>query len=740
MLIAAELRGRISDKNGGIGFASVGIIGTSIGTSANENGEFTLQNLKEGTYTFQFSALGYASKTMELTFAKDEIKQIKVELESEAIESDDVVISGTLSPVSRDKSAVAIEVYRPKFFLKNPTPSLFEALQTVNGVRPQVNCNICNTGDIHMNGLEGPYTMITIDGMPIVSGLATVYGLNGIPNSLIERMEVVKGPASTLYGSEAVGGLINIITKSPHSKPFASVDAFITSWGESNLDVGIGYKTKKIRHLLGINSFIFDQVIDKNGDGFTDAALAKRFSLFHKSAWKTSGGEANLAFRVIAENRWGGQLNFKEEFRGTDSVYGENIETRRIELIGGIPFRISSESFRWQISASAHFQDSWYGTTTFLGRQNIAFSQLLWDKKLSSRHTLLAGAALRYTWYDDNTVATQESIGNNQPSSTWLPGLFAQHNWDINSKHSLLSGIRYDHNSVYGNILTPRINYKWSLNKLTTLRAGLGNGYRIANVFTEDHAALTGARNVIFKEAIKPEKSWNFNTHLLRFVNLKESVLQLEFGGFYTYFYNKIIPDYLSDPNSIIYQNLSGHAVSKGLSANMEWSFKVPLRLQVGMSLMDVYQVDENGDKQRQLLTEQFSSTWTISYSINKLGLSIDYTGNVYSPMLLPLLSEWDPRSPESPWFSIQNLQVTKEFKNNLEVYLGVKNLLDFTPASNSIARAIDPFDKSVQYNPDGSILRTANNPYALSFDPSYVYASNQGRRYFIGLRWNFNK
>lgn len=125
---------------------------------------------------------------------------------------DEVVISGTMKAVNRLDSPVPVEVYTPTFLKKNPTPNVFEALQNINGVRPQLNCNICNAGDIHINGLEGPYTMVLIDGMPIVSSLGTVYGLSGIPNSLIERIEIVKGPASSLYGSEAVGGLINIIT------------------------------------------------------------------------------------------------------------------------------------------------------------------------------------------------------------------------------------------------------------------------------------------------------------------------------------------------------------------------------------------------------------------------------------------------------------------------------------------------------------------------------------------------
>ncbi len=148
-----------------------------------------------------------------------------------------VVVTGTMKEVMKEVSPIPVEVYTPRFFQKNASPSFFEAVGMINGVRPQLNCNVCNTGDIHINGMEGPYTMITIDGMPIVSGLATVYGLSGIPNGIVERIEVVKGPASTLYGSEAVGGLINIITKSPLTAPRFFVDGFGTSIGETNMDL-----------------------------------------------------------------------------------------------------------------------------------------------------------------------------------------------------------------------------------------------------------------------------------------------------------------------------------------------------------------------------------------------------------------------------------------------------------------------------------------------------------------------
>lgn len=175
----------------------------------------------------------------------------------------EIVLSGTMKPVRKLDSPVPVEVFSPAFFKRNPTPNIFDALQNVNGIRPQINCNVCNTGDIHINGLAGPYTMILIDGMPIVSSLGTVYGLSGIPNSLIERIEVVKGPASSLYGSEAVGGLINIITKNAGTAPKFSLDAFSTTLGEYNVDLGMRSKVGNLYGLTGVNFFNFQNKIDQ---------------------------------------------------------------------------------------------------------------------------------------------------------------------------------------------------------------------------------------------------------------------------------------------------------------------------------------------------------------------------------------------------------------------------------------------------------------------------------------------
>ena len=212
-----------------------------------------------------------------------------------------------------------VEVYAKTFFKANPTASIFEALENINGIRPQLNCSVCNTGDIHINGQEGSYTMILIDGLPIVSGLSTVYGLSGIPQSLIERVEVIKGPASTLYGSEAIGGVINLITRLPENTSKLAVDSFLSGWGEVNTDVGYKYRlSNKNFGLLGINYFNYSNPIDNNQDGFTDLTLQDRISIFNKL---TFGTQFSVATRFVYEDRWGGQMNWSPKYRGGDILY-----------------------------------------------------------------------------------------------------------------------------------------------------------------------------------------------------------------------------------------------------------------------------------------------------------------------------------------------------------------------------------------------------------------------------------
>lgn len=731
----SKIKGVISDINSGepIPFATVLILKTNSGAVSDIDGNYILEGLVPGNYDMEFSFVGY----------KKETKNVKIEKENSTIIlnvfmidntcllcEDPIVVSGTMTEVSKKESPVVVEVYSPAFLKKNPTPALFEALQTVNGVRPQINCSVCNTGDIHINGMEGPYTMVMIDGMPIVSGLSTVYGLNGIPNSLIDRVEVVKGPASTLYGSEAVGGLVNVITKSALNAPVFSADYFVTSWQEHHIDLGHAFKKKKVSSLLGINFFNYTNPIDNNGDNFTDLTLQSRLSIFNKWSFiRKDNRIANFAIRYVYEDRWGGEMQWKPEFRGTDSIYGESIYTNRLEMFGVYQLPMK-ESVRFQYSFSRHHQNSYYGITSYQALQNIGFGQFLWDKKRNN-HQLLMGAGMRYTWYDDNTSATESSDTTmflNIPDKNLLPGVFIQDEISLNENQKLLAGIRYDYHSRHGAIYSPRLNYKLSW-KENILRIGVGNGFRVVNLFTEDHAATTGARDVIILENLEPEKSYNANLNFLHTFILKNGYIKVDGSLFYTYFTNKIIPDYTTNDNQIIYSNLDGYAQIMGASLNLEGAITNKWRFILGATVMNV-EVNENGRIYRPLLTEQITGTFTISYKMEKIGWSIDYTGNLTGPMLLPLLTN-DFRAAESPFFSIQNLQLTKTFKKPIEIYAGVKNLLNFRPADNSIMRPFDPFDKNIN--------DPISNPNGYTFDPSYVYTSFQGIRAFVGFRYKFD-
>jgi outer membrane receptor for ferrienterochelin and colicins len=705
---------------------------SNIGTITDFEGQFKLNIANLKNQKLIFSYIGYKPVIRKIDVGDLNLGIIVLESDETL---DEVVISGTLKPVSKLDSPVPVEVYSQTFFKASPTASIFEALENINGIRPQLNCNVCNTGDIHINGQEGSYTMILIDGLPIVSGLSTVYGLSGIPQSLIERVEVIKGPASTLYGSEAIGGVINLITRLPENTSKLAVDSFLSGWGEINTDIGFKYRlSDKNSGLIGINYFNYSNPIDNNQDGFTDLTLQDRISIFNKL---TFGKKLSIATRFVYEDRWGGQMNWSPEYRGGESIYGESIYTARFEIFG--KYELNSE-FSFSFSLNDHNQNSVYGSTSFNANQTIGFGQFVWNKNIK-RHDILLGMAYRYTIYDDDTTATFNELSKlNQEKITHLPGIFIQDEIIFNSKNTLLLGLRYDYNSLHGNILTPRVNYKISnKDKSTTVRFSIGSGYRVAQVFTEDHAALTGARDVVFLEDIDPERSWNINGNFLKKLYLKQgAIVDFDFSIFHTQFSNKIIPDYDTDPNKIIYTNLNGNSIHQGASLNFNLLIQNGFRVNLGATYIDSY-INKQKLRTTPYLTERFQGVWKIEKKWITSNLVLDITGTAIGPLKLPTLGILDPRSSYSKTFHILNFQLTKSWNNTFESYGGVKNLLDFTPPRDSIARSFDPFDNEVTFDTEGNAMSTKNNPFALTFDPSYVYASNQGIRFFFGLRWKLN-
>jgi len=665
------------------------------------------------------------SLNLQQTLNADSATVLKTKVKTSTIE--DVVITGTIKPFSRSKSPVAVEVYSQKFFQKNPTPSIFEAIAMVNGVKPQLNCSVCNTGDIHINGLEGPYTMILIDGMPIVSSLSTVYGLSGIPNSLVDRIEVVKGPASSIYGSEAMGGVINIITKNALTAPKLSVDLMTSTWSENNLDVSTKFNIgKSAASLLSLNYFSFKEKIDQNNDNFTDAALQSRISIFNKWNFRRKENrQASIALRYLYEDRFGGEMQWNKSYRGSSDVYGESIYTNRAEVFGLYQWPLK-EYIVTQFSYNYHDQNSFYGSNPYDALQKVAFVQTYWSKKIGS-HDLTGGITFKRTFYDDNTPGTLSSDGiTNAPMKSPIWGAFVQDQWEINEKNTLLLGYRFDYDKIHHEVHSPRLAWKYSPNPYHTLRFNFGTGFRVVNLFTEDHAALTGSREVLIKSDLKPERSVNGNLNYIWKIPIGTRMLQFDASAFYTYFSNKIVGDFDTDPDKIIYDNLHGYGISRGASLNVDFSFSFPLSVGLGVTYLDVYQKFDGDDKKsQQLHAPKWSGTYNLSYKFPN-DLSVDFTGQFYGPMRLPVLPN-DYRPEYSPFYSLANIQVSKSFKSGFEVYCGIKNLFNFTP-KDPLMRPFDPFDKYVD--------DPVNNPNHYTFDTAYGYAPMQKIRGFLGVKY----
>lgn len=712
--------------------ASIYLKDTNSGVTTNAEGQFSIYISNIANPELVISYLGHKSQIKKISSKTTDLGIIELEWDNKL---EEVVVSGTLKPISKLDSPVPVEVYGQTFFKANPTATVFEALENVNGIRPQLNCSICSTGEIRINGQEGSYTMVMIDGLPILSGLSTVYGFSGIPQSLIERIEIVKGPASTLFGSEAVAGVINLITQLPENSAKLAVDSFVSGWGEVNTD--LAYKcslSKKTTALLGVNYFNYSNPIDKNKDGFTDLTLQNRISIFNKF---NHANKFSIATRFLYEDRWGGQMNWLPIHRGGDSIYGESIYTRRFELFGKYQF---NKNLTFQFSFNDHNQNSAYGNTLFNADQTIGFGQMIWNKNIANNELLL-GLAYRYTRYDDDTTATFNDLSfQNQASIIHLPGIFIQNQTQINANNTLLLGFRYDRNSIHGNIFTPRINYKINNDdKSSTLRLSAGTGYRVAQIFTEQHATLTGAREVVLLDDLNPERSWNANLNFVqKFFLKKGAIIDFDLSLFTSLFSNKIIPDYDTDPNKIIYDNLHGRSISNGLSLNANLLAQGGLRVNLGATYIDTY-AKENGIKTMPNLTERFQGVWKVEKKWIPNDLILDFTGTLTGALRLPTLGDLDPRPSYSDPFSILNIQLTKIWNNSVESYGGIKNILNFTPPRNSIARSFDPFDRQVAFDGSGNALPTPDNPYALTFDPTYVYTSNQGIRFFFGLRLKYN-
>jgi outer membrane receptor for ferrienterochelin and colicins len=679
-------------------------------THTTPSGTFTFTSLTSTRYTLRVSALGYRPVERIVVFTNTITENITVELTSHPTPTDTIVISGTRGESYIAPSPVKVQVITSQALERNVTNNLMDAVQAINGLMQQIDCGVCYTNNIRINGMEGPYTAVLIDGMPIIGALASVYGLNGINPSLIDRLEIIKGPSSTLYGSEAMGGAINVITKDPRFTPRWTIDTYRSSRQEQNVELAVSPRTNALSSLLSASFYNMPQFIDRNGDNFSDAPIGHRFALFGKLTYQpnTSTPLFSLSAKFYDEDRFGGVREWKKSDRGSSTVYGESIRTRRAEVLGTQSLDPIIKGAALQFSLSTHHQDSYYGATSFRATHVIGHSNLLFNRTVHPRHTLLAGASLRYNAYRDNTPV---QMGKQQRI---IPGLFVEDEFTVTPDLTLLAGTRLDYHKLHGSVLAPRLSAKWDVGSHTVVRLNAGIGFRVVNLFTEDHAALSGTRQVVIDETLRPERSASLALNVNHIIEFGVNNMMIDFDAFHTRFSNKIVPNYDIDPNLIVYRNLDGHAVTRGVALAFNQNFlKIPFLYAVGITLQDVYTKNSEG-RANEFFAPRFKGNFTASYTFTRPGLSLDYTGIVTGPMRLP---EYDPpfqRPTQSPIHSVHHLQATYALSQERSIYVAVKNLFNYT---------------------QGSPLIDPQNPFGPNFDTNYVWGPIQGRYLLIGLR-----
>jgi len=694
-------------------------INLNIKTQTDENGMFYLNNIPVNVkiLELEFSHIGYKRETLKVY--ADSGSYFTHEMKSDLFETEQIVITGNRSETYLKDSPLKIEVLTEKELCKINSFNFTQALEYTPGIKIQNNCGVCGTNDIRIQGLEGQYTQMLINGAPIISNLGTVYGLQGFNTEDIKQVEIIKGPGSILYGPEAIAGTINLILKDPIDKPDFTFDLTTSSLLENKLFLSGTKKWKKVKTSLNTEINYFDKRTDNNEDGFTDIPNYKRYVVLNR--WHIDPGfntHIELTGRYLYEDRFGGQTGWDAGLhRGGSLFYGESIYTNRQEFIGKVNKKISDNTrFETNLSQFFHKQNSFYGTTKYDAEQFSVYADALIFQKVSENNSFIFGGSFKTERYDDNTPATGDSILN-IPANYRIYSVFIQSENQAFKNIRTSVGLRYNYHNIQKSIIQPRFSLKYNPLPNSTFRLSAGTGFRTVNIFSEDHGALTGTRQVIISENLKPEKSINFSGGFIQDIDLGNQFIRLMIDVFYTRFSNQILPDYDTDPSLIIYKNLTGYSVSQGISAVFEYQASIPLKIKISYDYLNSFKKNDNGTKEIIFFNPEHKINADISYNIPDFNTDINLLAKYVGVQRLPLFLKPVQRPVESNPYSIWNLRINKSI-NHFSFYAGIENIFNYRQDSP----LIDP-----------------KNPFGDYFDTIYIYGPLEGRKFVFGFHFDID-
>ena len=736
----ASIEGHVFDANTkeSISHASITIKGTTIGTISDNEGNFIIRKLKPGNYTLLVSCMGYQKVKYEITVSNNKTAHAHIELKETKVMIDEVVVSANRTETSRKEAPVIVNVLSEKTFEQSNAQDIAQALPFQTGVRVEYNCQNCGFPQVRINGMDGPYTQLLIDSRPVMSSLSGVYGLEQMPVNMVDRIEVVKGGGSALFGSNAIAGTINIITKEPVNPSF-SISSDIQSIGLKSYAQNFNSNAVVISkdNKAGVSfyqTFRKKNPFDSDGDGFSEIGKLDAFSFGTRSFYRISEKQKlSFEYHTTQEKRRGGNaFDLPEHQADICEMTNHKIHS------GGLNYDY------WSIDAKNHYsiyssiqyidRDSYFGAhkdplaygksndlTYLLGAQGT--NQI--DKFLFLPATLVYGFEYNSNHLEDNIIGYNTKM----EQSTNIFGGFAQFEWKSKFLNFLLGGRLDKHNLIENPIFSPRLNLMYKPNSDFQLRASYGSGYRAPQAYNEDlHVTQVGGLSLRTKlaQGLKPEYSNSFSLSGDYYADLHNDIqANILFESFYIdlkdVFAMRII-SHDTIENSMIQEryNASGARIA-GISLTGKISYKAKYTLTVGYT----YQ------QSRYKKTEYWSEDPSVEGTNNMLRTPDNYG---YTTLSL------NPLKP-------LNISISGTYTGSMQVphYSGYidKDRLETTPDffDLNFTTSYDfSLSKDLSFQLSGGIKNIFNS-YQKDFDKGadrdsgYIYGPMQPRTIYVALK-----
>ncbi|HZX73697.1 MAG TPA: TonB-dependent receptor, partial [Cyclobacteriaceae bacterium] len=636
-------------------------------------------------------------------------------------------------PTSRIDYASGINrvVMDEKELFKAACCNLSESFETNPSVDVAFTDALTGTKQIQMLGLSGPNTMITVENIPGVRGLASSQGIQFIPGSWINSIQVTKGVGSVINGYESIAGQINVELKKPQESDKVFLNGYVNSAARTEMNlIATMHTGKKWATTFLLHGSARPLEMDQNKDSFLDFPLGSQVNFTNRWVYNSGNGWlSQLSFNYLKDQKQGGQTGFDaEQDKFTTNRYGLEINTTRYEFTGKLGYQFPSQPYKsvgLQVNAVRHLYNSYYGFNIHDGEEQSAYTNLIYQSIIrNTSNKFKTGLSFLYDHVDE----TLSQANTSNPSLDFgrvevVPGAFFEYSYDDLKKFSLVAGVRVDQHNLFGTFFIPRFHAKYNLTENTMLRASMGRGIRVANVIMENTGFLASSRALIFQNqqttkayGYKPDRAWNYGLNFTQDFELDYRPATLSVDYFFTNFQNQVIVDYDKSPQQANIYALNGKSFSHSVQAQLDYQLFRRFDLRLAYRWLDVETDYEGGRRQRPLIPRDRAFI-NMAYT-TKSSWKFDYTIQGLGKQRLPITSS-NPTEYQlngySPRYMLMNAQVTKDFKTTWSVYVGVENIGNFRLDNPIVA---------------------ANNPFGPYFDSSMVWGPVFGRMAYAGFRY----